>query len=114
MKRTLFLVLLGLLVLGGCDFDRLHTTSGSGKMKLENRTVPSFTAVEISGAYEVEIVAQKDQKLEVEGDENLLPMIITEVKDRVLSVRNEKSFQTEHKLRLRISLPALESISVSG
>ena len=113
MKRTLLLASL-ILLAGGCHLEKFQKTSGSGKMKLEKRTVPAFTAVEISGAYDVEIVAQKDQKLEVEGDENLLSLIITEVKNGVLSVRNEKGFDTEHKLRLRISLPTLDSISTSG
>jgi len=114
MKRTILflsLSLLLLLALNGCSFNR---TTGSGAMKLEKRDVPAFKALDISGAYEVEIVAQKEQSLEIEGDDNLLPLIKTEVNDGVLSISNEKSFSTKHKLRVRISLPTLEGISTSG
>jgi hypothetical protein len=83
-------------------------------MKLEKRTVPAFTAVDISGAYDVEIVVQKEQSLEIEGDDNLLPLIKTEVSNGVLSINNEKSFSTKQKLRVRISVPDLDGVSTSG
>src|SRR5215210_2361654 len=115
MKRiALFLSLLALLALGGCHFDSFHRTTGSGTMKLEKRNVPAFTAVDISGAYDVEIVVQKEQSLEIEGDDNLLPLITTEVKGGLLDISNSKSFSTKNKLRLRISVPSLDAISSSG
>jgi hypothetical protein len=115
MKRTaFFLSLLVLVALGGCHFSDFNKTSGSGTMKLEKRNVPAFTAVNISGAYEVEIVVQKEQSLEIEGDDNLLPLIKTEVRDGVLEINNEKSFNTKHALRVRISVPQLKGISTSG
>ena len=114
MKRTLLILSLMLFALGGCNFEKFHKTSGSGKMKLEKRDLPAFTAVDISGAYDVEIIAQKEQGLEIEGDDNLLPLIRTEVKNGVLTVSNQKGFDTKHTLRLRISLPKIDSISTSG
>jgi Putative auto-transporter adhesin, head GIN domain len=115
MKRTaLFLSLLGLLAVSGCSFDSFHKTTGSGTMKLEKRNVPAFTAVNISGAYDVEIVVQKEQSLEIEGDDNLLPLIKTEVRNGVLEINNEKGFNTKHTLRVRISVPQLKGISTSG
>jgi hypothetical protein len=100
--------------LSGCKLSGFNSTTGSGTMKLEKRNVPAFTAVDISGAYEVEIVVQPEQSLEVEGDDNLLPLIKTEVRNGVLSINNEKSFSTGHKLRVRISVPSLDGISTSG
>ena len=115
MKRTaFFLSLLVLLALGGCRFDDFHKTTGSGTMKLEKRNVPAFTAVDISGAYDVEIIVQKEQSLEIEGDDNLLPLIKTEVRNGVLAINNEKGFNTKHTLRVRISVPQLKGISTSG
>ena len=114
MKKTLLLLSMTLFALSGCKFSGFNATTGSGTMKLEKRALPTFTAVEISGAYDVEIVAQKDQNFEVEGDDNLLPLIKTDVKDGVLKIYNENSFSTKHKLRVRISLSSLEGISTSG
>jgi Putative auto-transporter adhesin, head GIN domain len=114
MKRTILFLSLVLVAVGGCKLDSLRSTSGSGTMRLEKRDVPAFTAVDISGAYEVEIVAQKEQSLEIEGDDNLLPLIKTEVKNGVLVINNDKSFSTDHKLRVRISVSSLDGVETSG
>jgi hypothetical protein len=114
MKRTILFLALMLVVpvLAGCH--HLGNVSGSGKMKLEKRDVPAFTAVNVSGAYDVEIVVQKEQSLEIEGDDNLLPLIRTEVKNGVLNIDTEKSFSTKHALRVRISVPNLDALKTSG
>ncbi len=112
MKKTILFLSLALLVLGGCR--HFGNATGSGTMKLEKRDVPAFSAVNISGAYDVEIVVQKEQSLEIEGDDNLLPLIKTEVKNGVLSINNEKSFSTKKALRVRISVQNLDAISTSG
>jgi hypothetical protein len=116
MKRTLLFLSLALLALalGGCKFSDFDKTTGSGTMKTEKRDVPAFKALDISGGYEVEIVAQKEQSLEIEADDNLLPLIKTEVSDGVLTINNEKSFNTRNKLRLRISVPSFVGIFTSG
>jgi hypothetical protein len=114
MKRTIVsLSLMALLLsVGGCKFGG-HVT-GSGAMKLEKRDVSTFTSVEISGAYDVEIVAQKSQSLEIEGDDNLLPLIKTEVNNGVLRIYSDKSFNTKNKLHVRIAVQSLDSINTSG
>ena len=115
MKRTILFLSLTLVVtaFGGCHY-QFGNVTGSGTMRLEKRDVPAFTAVNISGAYDVEIVVQKEQSLEIEGDDNLLPLIKTEVKNGVLSINNEKSFSTRKALRVRIAVPNLDGISTSG
>jgi putative autotransporter adhesin-like protein len=114
-RKILFLSLALLLALGGCKFGDFNKTTGSGKMKIEKRDVPAFRSLDISGAYDVEIVVQKEQSLELEGDDNLLPLIKTEVSNSgVLTINNEKSFSTKNKLRVRISVPNLIGISTSG
>lgn len=113
MKRTILFLSLTLLVLSGC-YHKFGQATGSGTMKVEKRTVPSFNAIHLSGAYDAEIVVQKEQRLEIEGDDNLLPLITTEVKSGVLDIGNSKSFSTKNKLHLRISVPSLDAISSSG
>ena len=83
MKKAVLFLSLTMLMLSGCKFNKV---SGSGAMKLDKRSVPAFKSVDISGAYEVEIVAQKEQSVEIEGDDNLLPLIKTEVKNGVLEI----------------------------
>jgi hypothetical protein len=112
MKKTILFLSLTMLVMSGCH--QFGHATGSGTMKVEKRTVPSFNAVSISGAYEVEIVVQKEQSFEIEGDDNLLPLITTDVRGSVLDISNTKSFSTKNTPHLRISVPNLDGISTSG
>lgn len=114
MKRIVCLLALSVL-LGGCHWGGFREgTSGSGKSKVEKRSVQGFTAVDLSGAFEVEITVQKEPGLEIEGDDNLLPLVRTEVNNGVLEVFNEKSFSTKNAIRVRISVPQLDAVSTSG
>jgi hypothetical protein len=88
--------------------------SGSGKSKLEKRSLAGFKSVNVSGAYDVEIAVQKEPGLEIEGDDNLLPRVRTEVKDGVLSIYNDEPIRTNSPIRLRISVPQLDAVGSSG
>ncbi|HKQ53657.1 MAG TPA: head GIN domain-containing protein, partial [Pyrinomonadaceae bacterium] len=115
MKRTICLLAL-VAALGGCQLFKkgTGTTSGSGTSKVEKRSVSGFTSVDLSGAFEVEITVQQEPGLEIEGDDNLLPLVRTEVNNGVLEVFNQKSFSTKNAIRVRISVPQLDAVSTSG
>lgn len=93
------------------NFGGVH---GSGAMKSETRNVSGFSAIDVSGAFEVEIVAQKDFSVEVEADDNLLELIKTEVDGDTLKIKSEKSLKSSNPLKIRISAPNIESLDLSG
>ena len=53
---------------------------GNGKLKKESREMTSYTAVASSGSWDVMIAYGESNTIQVEGDENLLNYIETEVK----------------------------------
>lgn len=87
---------------------------GSGNVRTEKREVPGFKNLDISNAFEVDVAAGKDFGVEIEGDDNLLPLITTEVEGDVLVIRTEKGFNTSNPLKIRISAPDIESLELSG
>jgi putative autotransporter adhesin-like protein len=87
---------------------------GSGNRKAEKRTLASFKSVEASGAFEVNIVCQQSQSFEIEGDDNLLPIIKTDVKDGNLRVYSNTQFSASRPIEIRISVPDLETYISSG
>jgi Putative auto-transporter adhesin, head GIN domain len=87
---------------------------GSGNVQTEKRNLTDFNAIEVSGAVEVEVVAQKDFSVEVEADDNLLQFIKTEVRGDTLKISTEKRFSTRSPIRVRISAPDIEDLEVSG
>jgi hypothetical protein len=93
------------------NFGGVH---GSGSMKSETRDVSGFSAVDVSGAFEVEIVAQKEFSVEVEADDNLLELIRTEVDGDTLKIKSEKSIKSGNPLKIRITAPNIASLDLSG
>ncbi len=112
MKRIVLLLILITLV-AGCH--RIHDEiAGSGKLQKERRDVGSFNSISTAGAFNLEIVCQKPQSLEIEGDDNLLPLVSTEVSNNVLHIRNLRSYSVSEPITIKISLPDLAGISASG
>ena len=53
-------------------------------------------------------------KNKIEADDNLLPLITTEVSNNVLHIKSNRSFSVNDPIKVTISLPNLESVSVNG
>jgi len=87
---------------------------GSGNVANEKREVSNFKGIDVGGVYEVEIVSQKDFSVEVEADDNLLPLIKTKVDNGILEISSEKRFNTKNPIRIKISAPNIEELEVSG
>lgn len=87
---------------------------GSGNVQTEKRELVNFKAIEVGGAFEVEVVAQKEFSVEIEADDNLLPLIETEVRGGTLEISTKNRISTKQRLRIRISAPNVESLQVSG
>jgi hypothetical protein len=119
MKRLVWLIAVVSLA-SGCGYVRRMTghmagqVAGSGVRKTEKREVAAFTSVSLSGAYEVEIASQQERSLELEGDDNLLPLITTEVKNNVLHVGGKQGFSTSKPIRVKITMPDIAELSSSG
>jgi putative autotransporter adhesin-like protein len=87
---------------------------GSGVRKTEKRDLPAFTSIETTGAFEVEVTCQKPASFEIEADDNILPLIETEVKGGVLRVSTSKHYSSSRGIALRIAVPNLESVRSTG
>ena len=114
MRRKIFaLLLVGVgLSLSACKFER--GLAGSGVRKTEQRDLKSFSAIDTTGAYTVDVTCQKPAGVEVEADDNILPLIKTEVRDGTLFVSNDQEFHSSKIPSLRISVPDLSQLTNSG
>ncbi|MGI8882745.1 MAG: head GIN domain-containing protein [Pyrinomonadaceae bacterium] len=96
------------------NFSINEGVSGSGNVTTEKRDVTDFQEIEVGGVFEVEVVTQKDFSVEIEADDNLLPLIKTEVSGGVLRLETEKGISTKNPIRVRISAPNIENLDISG
>lgn len=87
---------------------------GSGVMQTEKRSVAGFKSIKTGGAFQVEVVSQKDFDLEIEADDNLLPFIKTEVSGDTLRIYTEGKISTRSRINVKVAMPDLEGLDVSG
>lgn len=113
MKRfaiSATLALIVALLLSAC----IHGVRGSGVRKTEQRDLPAFNSIDTSGAFDVEVTCQKFASFEIEADDNILPLVQTEVRDGVLHVTTTKSYSSTGGIKLRIEVPDLTSVKSTG
>jgi hypothetical protein len=90
---------------------------GNGTIKKETRSVNGgFTEIFLSGSSNVELTYGKSSEVQVEGEENILPYIITEVQGNKLVIRTKEnvSLQTHKKIIIHASITKLTGASISG
>ena len=87
---------------------------GSGNLVAEKRNVTGFTKVDASGAFQVEVVAGKEFSVEVQGDDNLLPLVSTAVDGETLEIKTTRRVSTSNRMKVVISAPEINEIIASG
>lgn len=113
MKKLALLISLVLLATG-CIHGHFAEISGSGKRELQKRNVAPFTSISTDGAFTIEVTCQKDVSLEVEGDDNVLEFVTSDVSGNILRIKNTKNYSTKEPVKFKISVPNLEGLSVNG
>jgi hypothetical protein len=111
MKKLLILSFVSILVLSSCNWHRIH---GNGTIKTETREVASFDAIELDGGYEVQITCQAKQSLAIETDENLLPLVKTEVHNNTLRIHTKGTLFPTNRIRIVAAVPNLSEFTSSG
>lgn len=96
------------------NFSFSNRVKGSGVAKIEKRELSGFKKIDVSGALNIEITAQKDFSIEVESDDNLIEHIITEVSGDTLNIYTKKGIKPYTKTRVLISMPELTGAEISG
>lgn len=87
---------------------------GSGILKHEDRSVDYFDRIDISGYYEVRITQGSHNSFKIIGDDNLLPLVKSEIDGNTLRIWNKKNISPRRHIKIDIVTEDLESISSSG
>ena len=87
---------------------------GSGKRKVEQRRVSSFNKIDIDGVFDVKIELRKKQGVEIIGDDNILPHIVTKSSGDTLVITSSKSICPKLSLQVNISQDNIERLDADG
>lgn len=114
MKKLLLVIMLSSLA-AGCHYSgKLAGVAGSGVRKTEKRVLSPFTSISTNGAYDIEVVCQQPQSLEIQGDDNLLPMVTTEVSNGVLRITSVGSYSTREPMKIKIAVANIDGLTANG
>lgn len=111
MKKLLVISLASIFALTSCNWHRIR---GNGSIKTETRDVAAFEAITCDGGYEMQIDCQEKQSLSIETDENLLPLVKTEVHNNTLHVYTKGILFPTNRIRIAVSIPNISEFTSNG
>ena len=116
MKRSIVsLAVLLAAALWGCDTMRASDAlAGSGVSKTETRPIQEVDAVEFAIAGRLEITVGELQPVEITADDNILPLLATEVNNRTLVIKARKSVQPKVPIVIKVTVPDMKRVSCTG
>ena len=111
-------LLLGLLVISGCD-DRKTIVgndqiAGSGRIVSQNRTAGEFSGIRVTNFATVVITQDSATSVRVEADDNIIGRVQTAVNNGVLDVGLEQGSYNNVTIRVYLSTPTLTLLESTG
>ncbi|WP_339840665.1 head GIN domain-containing protein [uncultured Maribacter sp.] len=118
MKKLSVLLCAGLISLS-CSAQWGRTIKGNGNNVTIERNTGNYDGVAVSGWFDVDLVSGNEGEITLQGEENLLEYIITEVKDGKLVIKTKKGVNlktSSWKSEIRITVPveSINTVSMSG
>jgi predicted small secreted protein len=119
MKKITYAILALFLVVFSTSACTNNVTSGSGKVKTEARNVTGFSGVQFAGLGELDISQGASEGLTIEGEDNILPKIITEVRSGILYIGFERDnwqdmVRPTRNIVFTLKVKSLNSFDLSG
>lgn len=119
MSRNMFLSIAVLLLASlACSTLTVGTNrvTGSGKVASEVRNLPDFTSVELAGSADVNILLSDKQSVNVQADDNILPLIETKVVNGTLVVNTKPltSITTANGIIVTVGIKSLQRLTLTG
>lgn len=115
--RPFALLFVPALLAAGCgisvDWDG-PAVAGSGVSTSETRPVAAFDAIDLSGNFDVVVEAGRTRSVVITGEDNLVPLVRTEVRNGTLHIDRERDFRTHQDIRIAISVERLHGLLSGG
>ncbi|MFL0354487.1 head GIN domain-containing protein [Xanthomarina sp. GH4-25] len=110
MKKSILII--AILI---SSFSFAQKVNGNGNVATITRTTEDYDGVKCSGSYDYILVAGTEGKIILEGEENLLEYIITEVKgnDLIVKVKDKINLNPSMNKTIKITIPFKEIHSTS-
>ena len=115
-SRLLMTALVGIVLLGCVRVSGGPRVVGSGIAQTETRQVGAFQNVRIDGSAKVNVKIGGEPSLTVTADDNILPILTTDVRGDtlVISCKDNVSYSPKVGVTVEITTPALSGVEING
>lgn len=96
------------------DDDFGPAIKGSGNVIIEERALSEFDRIVVEGSMDLIIRQDDEQLLEVEADDNILPIISTSVRGGELKIKSTRSYRSREDVKVYITVADLEELKIRG
>jgi hypothetical protein len=118
----LWIFVVAALLFSGCGFVNIvvgsnqNTVRGSGKIATETRTVSNFNQVSLLGSGDLTIQSGEHESLTIEAEDNILPLIRSEVKGSRLELGFKPNTSVDHSRPIHFTLVVknLTAVTLEG
>jgi hypothetical protein len=122
MLKKLLVLAIGLVVAAGCGTVSVisnlssdgNQVRGSGKVTTVTRPVGSFKSVQLDGSLDADITVGKQTALKISGDDNIVPLVKTEIRGDTLRIYVDGSYSTHNPLKISFAMPELKAAALNG
>lgn len=89
---------------------------GNGKVVTVTRTTSDYDGIGVGGSFDVILVKGKEGKITIEGEENIIPYVETEVRGNTLKIKYRKNTNIRTTRRLTVTVPYedIDVVSLGG
>jgi hypothetical protein len=111
--KQLIVILSALILFTSCRYKHVQ---GNGIITTETRNANKANRIKMAGNFDVEITQGPVVKVQIEGDENLLPYFIVEDRGGYLVIKGRDyfSYNSTDGIKVFITTPNLEEVILAG
>ena len=118
-KLNFLMASVALLFLSGCSFSDddggiFNCVKGEGATVTEELLVSDFTGIKIKCSMDVFITQGDEIKVTVEGQQNIIDLIETDVQDDTWDIEFDQCVRNHDDLKLFITMPNIYYLSIDG
>ena len=111
---SLILVLICCTAFTACNKMRNPQVKGSGNETTQQRTIGDFSRLEVNGTYSVSVRCGSSPSLTLTGDDNLLPLVKTEIRNATLKIYSEQSLSSHTPVAVILGVESLCNVEADG
>ncbi|SEA61194.1 head GIN domain-containing protein [Bizionia paragorgiae] len=117
--KTLFTLVVAVLCISTTQAQwGTKTIKGNGTMATITRSTSNYDGIRCAGSWDFILVKGKEGTITIEGEENLLEYIITEVNgnDLIIKTENNVNLKTSYNKTITITIPfeSIDKVALSG